>query len=224
MTSADFTDRLESRLASARRRDAERSHHEEQAMRERSDRLALLDREGARLHREIIRPRVTALAEGLDAVLEHYRSPHGYQSYVRCHRSAGFPATARLGLGVEWNPEGTEAWLVCNVEIVPVLMALPGDARLPLSWEGPNREQAAEWVEDRIMLFLEACLELMRDPAYQQDRLRSDPVCGMRVSQDLAASSEFNGRRYYFCSESCQARFADEPALYTLGLIPVEGA
>lgn len=221
MKTTDFAERLGSRLAAARVQLANSGAGEQQAMQERSERLAILEREGERLHREVIRPRITSLASGLDGTVEHYRSPNGYHSYLRCPRTARFPASARLGLGLEWTADGTDAWLTCNVEIIPVLMALPGDGRLPLRWDGPSLDEAAEWVEQRIMQFLEACLDITRDPAYHQDRLRSDPVCGMRVSQDLAACTEYDGKRYYFCSASCQERFMSQPKLYGEGRVSV---
>lgn len=45
--------------------------------------------------------------------------------------------------------------------------------------------------------------------------LETDPVCGMRVDpSQAAASAEFAGRRYYFCSRGCGDRFEAEPARY----------
>jgi uncharacterized protein len=40
----------------------------------------------------------------------------------------------------------------------------------------------------------------------------TDPVCGMKVDRDKAVSRERNGRRYYFCSEHCAAKFDAERA------------
>jgi uncharacterized protein len=43
-----------------------------------------------------------------------------------------------------------------------------------------------------------------------------DPVCGMRVGQASApASLEYEGTRYYFCSDRCRDRFAASPGRYT---------
>jgi Cu+-exporting ATPase len=43
----------------------------------------------------------------------------------------------------------------------------------------------------------------------------TDPVCGMRIDPDAAAGSvEHQGRRYYFCSPHCQARFEAAPDAY----------
>ena len=39
-----------------------------------------------------------------------------------------------------------------------------------------------------------------------------DPVCQMQVEQKTAAATqEFNGRRYWFCSAGCSDRFAMRP-------------
>src|SRR5450759_2263171 len=42
-----------------------------------------------------------------------------------------------------------------------------------------------------------------------------DPVCGMRVDpSQAAASAEYAGRRFFFCSHGCCDRFEAEPARY----------
>jgi len=39
-----------------------------------------------------------------------------------------------------------------------------------------------------------------------------DPVCGMEVDEEkAAASSEYKGKIYYFCSKGCQAAFNIDP-------------
>ena len=43
----------------------------------------------------------------------------------------------------------------------------------------------------------------------------TDPVCGMRIDEDdAAATAEFEGRTYYFCSEACRDSFVSDPASY----------
>ena len=42
-----------------------------------------------------------------------------------------------------------------------------------------------------------------------------DLVCGMRIDpDDAAATAEHEGRRYYFCSETCHDAFVANPAAY----------
>lgn len=44
---------------------------------------------------------------------------------------------------------------------------------------------------------------------------RRDPVCKMDVDTDkAAATSEYKGDTYYFCSEDCKKRFDADPDRY----------
>jgi len=42
-----------------------------------------------------------------------------------------------------------------------------------------------------------------------------DPVCGMEIDPAAAAASEeYEGKTYYFCSEACHQRFVAAPEQY----------
>jgi YHS domain-containing protein len=42
-----------------------------------------------------------------------------------------------------------------------------------------------------------------------------DPVCKMQIdSEKAAASSEYKGRKIYFCAPGCKAKFDKEPEKY----------
>lgn len=42
-----------------------------------------------------------------------------------------------------------------------------------------------------------------------------DPVCGMEVDEETAAAtSEYNGKTYYFCAVACKQDFDDNPEEY----------
>ena len=54
--------------------------------------------------------------------------------------------------------------------------------------------------------------------ARDRDVLRRaiDAVCGARVGEETAWGwSEYQGQRYYFCSQTCKMEFDDNPAAYT---------
>jgi Cu+-exporting ATPase len=43
-----------------------------------------------------------------------------------------------------------------------------------------------------------------------------DPVCGMNVDEKTAKlKSEYMGKTYYFCNQSCKASFDKNPSRYT---------
>jgi Cu+-exporting ATPase len=45
----------------------------------------------------------------------------------------------------------------------------------------------------------------------------TDPVCGMDVDEaQPPATTEFEGRTYYFCSDSCREEFEANPERYAL--------
>lgn len=45
--------------------------------------------------------------------------------------------------------------------------------------------------------------------------MAQDPVCGMHVDeQKAAATTTFESRTFYFCSEGCKERFLEEPEVF----------
>ena len=45
--------------------------------------------------------------------------------------------------------------------------------------------------------------------------MKIDPVCGMKVDPKTAAASmEYEGETYYFCSQGCKAGFEKDPEKY----------
>jgi Cu+-exporting ATPase len=57
--------------------------------------------------------------------------------------------------------------------------------------------------------------ELMMNTAIRQGMQVTDPVCGMSVEPEAAAGSyEYEGKTYYFCSQSCLQRFHAEPTKF----------
>ena len=42
-----------------------------------------------------------------------------------------------------------------------------------------------------------------------------DPVCGMMIEpNDAVGESDYNGQRYYFCSQECKSEFDENTAEY----------
>lgn len=49
-------------------------------------------------------------------------------------------------------------------------------------------------------------------------RLATDPVCGMKVEIEEAATFEYNGVTYYFCALGCRWEFEQEPSKFVAGV------
>ena len=41
-----------------------------------------------------------------------------------------------------------------------------------------------------------------------------DPVCQMKVEESKAATSEYKGKKYYFCAAGCKKAFDQNPEKY----------
>jgi len=51
--------------------------------------------------------------------------------------------------------------------------------------------------------------------------MEKDPVCGMEIDKTKAAASkEYEGRIYYFCSTSCRAKFDAAPQTFAKTAVP----
>jgi Cu+-exporting ATPase len=45
--------------------------------------------------------------------------------------------------------------------------------------------------------------------------MTTDPVCGMTLEESAAkASTDYEGKRYYFCSDACREEFEAHPDQY----------
>ncbi len=54
-----------------------------------------------------------------------------------------------------------------------------------------------------------------QDTRDDQTTLATDPVCGMEVDPSTAvATSEYQGKIYYFCAMGCKNRFDKDPQSY----------
>jgi YHS domain-containing protein len=49
--------------------------------------------------------------------------------------------------------------------------------------------------------------------------METDPVCGMKVDPTkAAATTEYNGKTYYFCAKACKVTFDADPQRYAKGM------
>ena len=77
---------------------------------------------------------------------------------------------------------------------------------------------------------LKLLCQVVRETVYQQctpisgssnveERKKAiDPVCGMEVDEKTAAAtSEYQGKTYYFCAPGCKAAFDKDPEQYLKG-------
>lgn len=212
-----FDRRVTKAIQSIHERQAEAERGSEDAMERLTRARARFDELAADLHRREIRPRLEVIARQFDnATLEHFMGPDGVHSVCTFTRTDRFPASAKLTVGLSFDPTSLAAHLHYRLEIVPVLMEFHGRGELALDLRAPDEYGAVAWLEERLAGLLDTYLRVGSDEHYQQGMHRVDPVCGMRVHAGTARHQSIVGRRtYYLCSAACRERFEADPDAFT---------
>ena len=185
-------------------------------MRHRDVAAAVFTEVATRIHDTVIAPRVSALMRQFgEAKVASTATPFGMRTECQLPRSPRYPAATKLSLSVARSPEGTLGYVTYSLEIIPILMAYHGECHLEFDPAAPNEQEIAEWVEERLLEFVETYLRVGSEPQYQRTNLQIDPVCGMSLSiADIDEKLMVRGHTYHFCSVACRERFAASPELY----------
>jgi YHS domain-containing protein len=155
----------------------------------------------------IILPRMEELTKHFDnSKIEVLLTDSDYNCLCVFSHTPRFPATVKLLIALL---PGKDEHLTAryDLNIFPVLMEFNGNSEeiFPLD---VDEGLLANWVEDRILEFIDTYLRLETHPYYQKDNTVTDIVCGMRISSISATSAvEKDGRTFYFCSEHCKDVF-----------------
>lgn len=157
---------------------------------------------------EIIQPRMEELAHHFEnASLMAPASNQETSCVISFAHSLQFPATVSLLFALLPCEVSTEFTVHYDLEILPVFMEYRKNDSLQVPFVGAD-ESIAQWVDDRLLDFLDTYLKVETHPLYQKDNLVLDPVCGMRIPVIAAAcKTEFSGITIHFCSEHCREEY-----------------
>lgn len=213
--SNDWSTELRERLAAADAARAARLQSNECMMRERDIQAERFGRVASDLHRTVVRPMVEQLAAQFDnATTEHHQTPLAVSSSCHFAPTDRFPARVRLLIGIG-HDDRSGGVLTYDLEIIPLLLSYEKYDSWPIDLSDPKEADLQQRLEAWLLRFVETYLQLETDSRYQDWHCHKDPVCGMQISGANTAGALQHGKhRYYFCSETCQQRFAADPALY----------
>lgn len=211
---AQFRMRLEERVHSSRQEPNWRPADITAEMQQFQGRKLRFDQVAPQLVTEVVRPRLAQLAllfknasVGDDPSNDRASCWFGY-----CER---FPSSAKIEFAI--FPDAPMENLVVRLEasIFPSYQRFEPHDKLLVSLVKPDEAQVVQWVEDRLLEFLEAYLRIDRGIEELEDEVVTDPVCGMRLGRAKAvATADFRGHQYFFCSAACQQQFLHDPAMF----------
>lgn len=209
----EFASRVEAQLNAATREphweteEAERYMAAVAARRQRFEQLA------SRLIETVVQPRLETLA-GYFSNTSLTKEPAGRCScwFGYCER---FPASTKIALAVEHDVRFEKVAVCYEASMMPVIIKLNDRDKMTLPLDEVSDDAVADWVEQRLLEFLDAYLRIDRGCDDFDEEAATDPVCGMRITRSAAvASDSYQGHPYFFCSRECQEGFAREPTAY----------
>lgn len=133
-----------------------------------------------------------------------------------CHFqwSDRFPTFASIAFSVEHDLKIEQIRILSRARMMPRFAPLVEQDRLRLPLQSIEEASVSDWVEERLLEFIDTYLRL---DCKRQDAtdFATDPVCGMKLSVTEADSmSSYYGHPYYFCSPGCLKLFEEDPAQY----------
>jgi YHS domain-containing protein len=209
-----FSRQIEARLVAARREPRWQPAEAAQFMAELEPRRRQFEEIAPRLVKSIIRPRLQAVASYFPNVAPDRgdRSDRSTFWFGYCER---FPADTKVEIAIEHDERIENLVIHYELHIMPVFLKFEPLEKLTMPLASVDEQVIAEWVEAKLLAFLDTYLRLDRGQDDFEDEVVVDPVCGMRISRSSAgATMDYRGHPYYFCSKDCRQRFAKEPMQY----------
>lgn len=210
----EFARRLNEQLSAAAREPYWEPAEAERYMLAVAERREQIGQLASRLIETVVQPRLEALAEKFsNARLSHDEPPGRFSCWFDyCER---FPSITKVVFAVEHDVRFEKVAVSYEASMMPQFIQFNERDRITSPLEKVLDEAIAEWVEQRLLDFLGAYLQIDRGEDDFDDESATDPVCGMRIGRSAAAASDsYRGHGYFFCSRDCQEKFIREPTAY----------
>ena len=152
----------------------------------------------------VIRPRVEVVASRFpNAQVVKIESGDGCLCrFGYCER---FPSNAKCEIAVDHDERVEQLVVRCERYMRPTYLKFDEQDEFETPLDKVDEGIVANWVEAKLLAFVEAYLQLDRGDDDAVDEIVVDPVCGMRVScSSAAAKMDYKGHPYYFCTDECR--------------------
>lgn len=166
------------------------------------------------LNQTIIRPRLSIVSDLFpNTTILDEQMPHGSCCwFAYCDR---FPADTSVEFSIDHDVDFDKLIVRTRTRIMPVFVKFNEQDSLLLPLDSVDDTEVADWVEERLLEFLDTYLRIDAEGEENAQSPATDPVCGMRILRsDAVAVGSYCGHPYYFCSEECLSQFLDDPTQY----------
>lgn len=208
-----FSEKIQRRLFTHAKEKAERLFEVDSQMKQLLGKRESFNNAALDILTSIVYPRMQELSQSFDnSRLKELDKEEGFRCVCEFSPTERFPAAVSLDIAFSSSGSYERLNVHYNLEISPALMEYGRYDGHTFSITSPScGEELSQWVEAKILDFLDTYLKLETHPEYQKENLVTDPVCQMRFPIAQAAGKiEHKGRSVYFCSEVCREAFLKE--------------
>jgi YHS domain-containing protein len=181
------------------------------------DRKALYEVTARKCVIDSVIPRLETLRQALGNGNPVQLSGDGCSACLGLRSNEGFPVGADLSVSIGHDVDIQSLDLSWKVSVIPILMEYDREASLSLNLKSPDMDQLGRFLDERVLRFVSDYLRIHApDSPYLRNAEVVDPVCRMSFPASEAVSSITVGTRtFYFCAESCAAKFELERARFS---------
>ena len=123
-------------------------------------------------------------------------------------------AHVRLKLSAFTDREVQKVILSYNLEIIPVLMQFKNHDQIEFPLNAVDKEAVANWIDDRIVDFVQTYFSMGENEIYLADQMVEDPVAHVRFPKHAAATTlEWQGKKFYFIGEETRREFEKQQGI-----------
>lgn len=98
-----------------------------------------------------------------------------------------------------------------TLEVLPILMRFDDHSGLTVPLDKIDDAKITQWLDDRIVKFVQTVGAIHQNQYYLKDHLVTDPVAGVQMPKYAAKSVlEADGTKYYFISDETRDQFAKQ--------------
>jgi YHS domain-containing protein len=216
MNETELGRRIQDKLQAVSKRKQLQENHVQQRMHEFEQRHERFSAIADRIMATVIRPRMEKL-HSYFANARFLPPDNSGKHHCTCcfEHTPQFPTTATLEMAVSRDGQCETLLILYKLDILPIFFQFQGSDQLAMPLEQWDEKKIGDWVDQKIIDFVDTYLRLESLDQYQGENLVNDPVCGMRVNRAFAAAKiEYNGVTYYFCLGDCEKKFARNPDQY----------
>ena len=161
---------------------------------------------------ELIKPRLEVLADKFKDKVQVNPAVTAHQRQVTYRFNAPI-ARIELSFRVSHDADVRNLVFDQDLEVLPILMQFDRHAQLTVPLDKVDEQKVLQWIDDRIVAFVQTFLAIHQNRYYQKDVMVTDPVAGVEMPKYAAKCSlESGGKTYYFVSEETRREFETQQA------------